>query len=146
MAAQPGKPIVFRADLTIAQEVPSPGTLSAGVGAGVFLLNEDRTELAFAIAFTGLSGPLMNAHFHTGAFGVAGPVRRTICGAPPVPEVGPCPAAPALLTGTWKSTDTQPLNAERVQELLEGKIYVNLHTAANPAGEIRGQVIPVSTP
>ncbi|HET6272204.1 MAG TPA: T9SS type A sorting domain-containing protein, partial [Bacteroidota bacterium] len=43
-------------------------------------------------------------------------------------------------TGVWRNTDTQALTDSMVSQLLKGRIYVNLHTAANPGGEIRGQV------
>jgi len=43
-------------------------------------------------------------------------------------------------SGLWTSTDSEPLTPALIDELLAGNIYINLHTAANPGGEIRGQV------
>ncbi len=145
--AQEAKPVVFKADLTLAQEVPAPAPTTPGtaIGTGVFLLSADRTKLEYAIAFTGLSGPPTAAHFHAAAFvGTATGVVKLICGG----GGPPCPASSAgFITGTWSSSDSQqPLNSSRVDDLLQGRVYVNIHTALNPPGEIRRQVIPISTP
>ena len=44
-------------------------------------------------------------------------------------------------SGAWRTTDrNQPLTSELIGDLLSGNIYVNIHTEANPSGEIRGQV------
>jgi hypothetical protein len=131
------KPIIFKADITVAQEVPTPSP-SLGVGAGVFVLSADRTQLSYAITFTGTSSEPFAGHFHAAAnVGETANVRRTIC--------SPC-ASGTLITGVWSAMDSQPLTPERVQDLLAGRVYVNLHTMLNPGGEIRGQVNPVSVP
>jgi len=44
------------------------------------------------------------------------------------------------LYGLWTSTDPEPLTPELIAELLAGNIYFNIHSDANPGGEIRGQV------
>jgi hypothetical protein len=121
----------FTATLSGAQENPPVTTTASGTGA--FTLNDTWTELRYVIAYRGLSGTLTGGHFHTGAAGRNGPVVRNIAtsGDP----------ASATILGSWKSTDaTQPLTTALVESLLTGKIYVNFHTAANPGGEMRGQV------
>jgi len=120
--------IHFTAKLDGAQEVP-PVTTTA-TGTGTFTLNSTGTELAYHITFAGLSGSLAASHFHNGPAGVAAGVVRAIT------------FTGNTAAGVWKSTDaTQPLTDALVKELLSGRLYVNLHTAANPAGEIRGQVL-----
>lgn len=131
------KPVLFKADLTPAQEVPAPSP-SLGIGTGIFVLSADQTQLSYAITYTGTSGEALVGHFHGPAnVGATAGVRRDIC--------RPCPSG-TLITGVWSATDSQPLTPERVQDLLAGRIYVNLHTMQNPAGELRGQVIPISVP
>jgi hypothetical protein len=113
----------FTANLTGAQEIP-PVTTNA-TGSGTFTLNAAQTELSYNVPFSGLSGPLTLAHFHRGAAGVEGPPVFTI---PLVPGVQ------GTLQGTWV------LTAADAADLMAGNIYVNLHTALNPDGEIRGQL------
>jgi hypothetical protein len=118
----------FTAKLDGAQEVPAVTTNATGTGA--FTLNNEGTELTYHITFAGLSGSLTASHFHNAAAGVVGGVVRNIT------------FTGNTASGVWKSTDAaQPLSPTLVNELLDGKIYVNLHTAANPGGEIRGQVL-----
>lgn len=130
--------IVFTATLTTTQEVPTPTVTTAVIGAGVFLFTPATNTLSFTIAYRGLSGDATAAHFHSAATGTAGPVSQTICGAPAPALLGACPAGTSgLLTGTW----TVP--ATLVPTLLAGGLYVNIHTAANASGEIRGQINPL---
>ena len=48
--------------------------------------------------------------------------------------------APTSLAGYWKSDNAVPFDASRSLQFRNDNIYMNLHTAANPSGEIRGQV------
>ena len=122
--------LLFTAALDSTQEVPTPNPPAAGTGTGWFSLNEDRTELTYHITVTGLSGSLNAAHFHNAPSGVSGGVVRAIS------------FSGTTASGVWKNTDTQALTDSLVRELLRGRIYVNVHTSVNPAGEIRGQVLP----
>ncbi|MGH7454394.1 MAG: CHRD domain-containing protein, partial [bacterium] len=120
--------IHFTAKLDGAQEVPAVTTTATGTGS--FTLNSTGTELSYHITFTGLSGSRTASHFHNGPAGVAAGVVRDIA------------FTGNTASGVWKRTDaTQPLTEALVRELLSGRLYVNLHTAANPGGEIRGQVL-----
>ena len=85
----------------------------------------------FTVTVEGLE--FTNAHFHNEAVGVNGGVVRGIFD----DFVG------NTASGIWTSTDAQPLTDELIAELLAGNIYVNIHTTANPGGEIRGQLSPV---
>jgi len=117
----------FSATLTGGVEVP-PVTTSAS-GRGTFTLSADETELEFAISASGLSGPVTFAHFHLGAVGVAGGIVFNLSDL--VVEVG----GSVSIEGVWS------LSEEEAQALLDGDIYVNIHTAANLPGEIRGQLV-----
>jgi hypothetical protein len=128
-----GTALQFTVDLNSAQEVPS--NASTGTGTGVFVLSPDRSEMSYAIAYQGVSGTLTaGGHVHTGAVGVSGGVVRAIA------KSGD-PAA-NVVRDTWKATDSsQPLTAALVDSAVAGRLYVNFHTAANPGGEIRGQLV-----
>jgi hypothetical protein len=122
----------FTVDYDGAQEVP-PVTTTGG-GTGAFVLSPDRSSMTYTITYRDLSGTLTaGGHVHTGAIGQNGAVVKSIAnsGNP----------ASALLTGTWSSSDgTEPLTASLIDSLIAGKLYSNFHTAANPGGEIRGQL------
>ena len=78
----------------------------------------------------GLTGNITRAHFHAGGPGENGPVIFTIC------DTGASPCQPGVywLQGAW------PGARDHVADIAAGRVYVNLHTAAYPAGEVRAQV------
>ncbi len=129
--------IQFAATLNPGQEVPPPVVTGNPSGTGTFVLSLNRSlefELSFQVVVSNLSGPILAAHFHNGPAGVAAPVVRGFTSA----EI-----SGNTITGVWRASDRQALTPRLVRALVEGEIYVNVHTALNPPGEIRGQVIPV---
>ena len=111
----------FSATLTGADEVPANAT--AGHGELTAELETTQKVLVYRASYTGLTGPGVAAHFH----GPAAPGAN----ARPVVMVGD---AAVPIFGTAILTDAQ------IDDLLAGKWYFNVHTKANPGGEIRGQV------
>jgi CHRD domain/Secretion system C-terminal sorting domain len=121
--------VTFYAEMDSAQEVPASSGAINATGTGAFSLNASGTQLVYRITVNGVTGPLTAGHFHAGALGVAGPVVKTLN------------FVNNTATGVWSSTDaTQPLVDSLVRKLLGGQLYINVHTAENPGGEIRGQV------
>jgi hypothetical protein len=118
--------IQFTAKMNGSQETPPVTTTATGTGA--FVLNAAGTALSYTITVSGLT---INAgHFHNGAAGVAAGVVKSLT------------FVNNTASGVWSSTDaTQPLTDSLLSELLRGRLYVNVHTTANPGGEIRGQVL-----
>jgi len=120
--------IGFSAALDSVQETPAPAGLVPGRGTFSVGLITDGT-ISYEGTVTGLSGPLTAAHFHDAARGTAGGVVKSLT------------FTNNSTKGEWTSSDaTQPLTDMLVRELVEGRLYVNVHTTANPGGEIRGQV------
>jgi hypothetical protein len=111
----------FMATLTGGEEVPP--TTSTGTGTANVTWNSDTKELSWTIEFSGLSGPATAAHFH-------GP-------ADPGANAGPVVTIEDLES---PSEGKATLTDEQAAGLAAGKWYVNVHTAASPDGEIRGQV------
>ncbi len=95
-------------------------------GISTYSLAQVDGDLSYSIVATNLSGPITAAHFHEGATDDNGPIIATIC--------APCPGRGDRLVGVWANTSSY------TEELAAGGVYINLHTAANPDGEIRGQV------
>lgn len=108
----------YVASLTGAAETPPVAT--AASGSASLTLNPDDT-LTYSVTTTGLTATV--AHIHLGAAGVPGPILIPLTG------------GPASFAGT-----TPALTAEQKAQLKGGLLYVNVHSAANPAGEIRGQI------
>ena len=112
----------FGAKLTGGAEVPA--NASPGTGSFEARLNKDTSVLKWKVSYAGLTGPVTAAHLH-------GPAAPGANAGVVVPFSGPL-ASP--ITGEATLTSAQ------VADLTAGKWYVNLHTAAYPGGEIRGQV------
>ena len=112
----------FKATLDGKSEVPP--TTSAGTGTVDIDYDPATKKLSWKLTYTGLSGPATAAHFH-------GPAAAGENAKPSVPISG---ATSSPAEGSATLTDAQAADLEA------GKYYVNVHTAANPGGEIRGQV------
>ena len=69
LAADPPTP-AFGGPLSGAQEVPAVTTAATGEGTAV--VSTDGSTITYYVAYSGLSGPAVAAHIHTGAVGVAG--------------------------------------------------------------------------
>jgi len=116
----------YRAAMDGAQEVPPVATAAAGEA--WFFFNPATSELFHYIEVAGIAG-IQAAHIHRAAPGANGAVVRTLWDGPP-PDFGPGdPLRGRVL-----------LEAADVADLDAGLFYVNVHTAAQPAGEIRGQI------
>ena len=120
--------VAFHAKMSADQEVP-PKT-SGGTGEADATVDTTAKTLTYKVTWTGLTGPATMAHFH----GPAGPGENA---GVLVPINGLNPKSPpkSPATGKAKLTDAQ------VKAFLAGKVYANVHTAANPGGEIRGQMM-----
>lgn len=104
-----------------------------GSGAGQFRLSGD--QLTFEVSYSGLSGPATAAHIHgpADADGAAGVMIDL------APFNGGAFGTSGTLAGTVTLTPAQFL------AVASGRTYVNVHTGANRAGEIRGQIVPCAT-
>ena len=120
--AGPASAEKFKATLDGKSEVPP--TTTAGKGTADIDYDPATKKLSWKLSYSGLSGPATAAHFH-------GPAEagKNAGVAVAIPNATKSPAE-----GSATLTDQQAADLEA------GKYYVNVHTAANPAGEIRGQV------
>jgi len=117
--------ISFVVPLTSAQEVP-PVLFPEASGEASLTLNSLTGELSGTIAVSGLTGQASMAHIHKAPLGEIGPVI-----------VG-------LESNTDGSLWTIPtdtvLDTPQISDLTAGNMYFNVHTEANPEGELRGQI------
>jgi hypothetical protein len=104
------------------QEVPPVST--AATGSGTITVLMDRSVFG-SVTTSGVAGTA--AHIHLGAPGQNGPVivplNRTA-------------------DNTWSVPASIRLNDTQYEAFRLGNLYVNVHSAANPGGEIRGQLMP----
>ena len=98
----------------------SPATDSAATGTADIKIDTDAKTITWTIKTTGLTGAAMAAHFH----GPADPGTN---------------AKPEIDISKSIEQGTAPITAAQIADFNAGKIYVNIHTAKFPDGEIRGQ-------
>jgi hypothetical protein len=120
--AGPASAEKFKATLDGKSEVPA--TTSSGTGTADIDYDPASKKLSWKLTYSGLTGPATAAHFH-------GPAEtgKNAGVAVAIPNATSSP-----VEGSATLTDAQAADLEA------GKYYVNVHTAANPGGEIRGQV------
>ena len=109
----------IKVKLTGTEEVP-PLSVS-GSGEGTFRVAEDGT-VSGNITTKDVAGTM--AHIHRGAKGTNGPVIV------PLDKNGDTYSVPA----------GRKLTDEQMKDLKAGNLYVNVHTAKNTGGEVRGQL------
>lgn len=145
----------FGARLVGYEEVP---TLSnAAEGTFNMVIDPTDTSFDFELTYSGISGTgATQAHIHFGQKGLIGGITVFFCtnlgnGPPGTPA---CPAS-GTVTGTITAADVigpggQGIAAGEFAELLKairvGFVYANVHSAAFPPGEIRGQLTPGKKP
>lgn len=129
MAAR-AAPASFTVQLTGEQQVPPVTT--PGSGTANLTYDPATRVVTWSVTFGGLSGAPTMAHFH-------GPAA-TGANAPVVVWISKR-GEPVTSPITGQAT----LTLEQAQQFTAGQWYVNVHTPAHPAGEIRGQVMPPTT-
>jgi len=118
--------VTYKATLSAAAEVPP--TKSQGKGNAAVNVDAASKQISWRVEFAGLTGAAMAAHIHCGAAAGANAGVSV--------PLGKAPDWASPLTGSATMTDAQ------LADLQAGKCYVNVHTAANKGGEVRGQLAP----
>jgi hypothetical protein len=122
-----------------AQEVPPVVTPYTASARGTFTLT--RTSLAYSITVyrDAVDTPFTAMHFHTGAAGTNGGVVKNL-------KTTPWKNDSLVVAGTWRTTDTtQALTAALIDSIMQGRVYLNIHSTQRPAGLLRAQLVPNTT-
>ena len=112
----------LKASLSGKSEVPTNAT--AGTGSVIASYDTDSKKLTWKGSYSGLTGPATAAHFHGPA-----PEGKNAGVMVPISPNGP----------SFEGSAT--LNDAQAKALMDGDMYVNIHTATNKGGEIRGQLM-----
>lgn len=125
LAALPAAAEIVNFTVGIDGEQQVPPAATAGVGVLEASFDTETRVLTWTLLYSGLTGPATAGHFHGPAdIGVNAGVAVGFEGSLASPLVG-----------------TATLLPEQAEQLLDGLWYVNIHTAAFPGGEIRGQLV-----
>ena len=114
--------VTYKATINGASEVPVNASMATGTA--TFTYNTVTYILSGTVTFSGLTPT--GAHIHKGALGVAGGVIFTLSSAPITSPI---------------SYTSVALDATQRADLMANMYYINLHSAAFPGGEIRGQLV-----
>ncbi|MBP9055827.1 MAG: CHRD domain-containing protein, partial [Saprospiraceae bacterium] len=114
-------------DLCQEQEVNDPVNAGNSSGSGMFAFNRDYDEAHLMTVVNQLSSAFQGAHIHNGAAGTNGPVVFDF-------------------TSRWTGSGaffyvTDTFTDDLAAIIQSGNAYVNIHTANNPGGEVRGQLV-----
>jgi hypothetical protein len=116
---------VYTATLTSAEEVP-PATDSRGTGTAEVRVDTSTNELTWKVTYSGLTGPATMGHIH-------GPAAKGQNAGVVVPFTN--------VAGQTSAEGKAKITQAQYGDLAAGLYYVNIHTAAHPGGEIRGQLM-----
>ena len=117
-----GDNLIFYAVMSGDDENPPVATDATGLATIYF--GEDKTTAEVNVTVNGLSGPITGAHIHEGFQGVNGPV-----------------VFPLTAVGNRIQAELTGITSDQMAKFINGEYYINVHTAVNPGGEIRGQII-----
>lgn len=120
--------VTYKADLKGSSEVPP--TTSTGSGSATVTFDPATKQLSWNGTYSGLTGPVTAAHIH----GPAEPGKNAGVVVWISDHDTKTHPFPSPFSGSATLTDAQ------ASDLQSGLYYINIHTAANPGGEIRGQL------
>ena len=152
MVVRAAGPFKGHALLTGYQENPTLSTPASG--SFDVEISKDGTSLSYTLNYEGIATNVLFSHIHIGRPAINGGIMVFLCtnGAPPVgvPVPPPCPQGGGTVSGTLTSADVLAVAASNVAAndfaavvaaLRAEAGYANVHSAANPGGQLRGQVL-----
>ena len=132
----------FGAQLTGANEVPAVSSTATGTVS----LTLNGATVNYTVSATGLSGDARQSHIHVGPANSTGPVVVDFLAISPAPAGTATSFSGSFTVANIKNPTNPPLNPpvvtldDLIAQIRAGNAYANIHTAAHPGGEIRGQL------
>ena len=124
VAAYSGMAFGDQVKVTLSGDQEVPAVKTSASGGGTITINADKT-VSGSVTTTGVAGTM--AHIHIAAAGKNGPVIV------PLTKSG---------DNTWSAAAGAKLTDAQYEAYKAGDLYVNVHSAENKGGEIRGQLKP----
>ena len=113
--------------LNTSQEIPAPVGVPSGASGNADVSVDENGIVTATLGVSNLTGTATMAHIHRGFAGSTGPVLIGLTS----DDGGSTWTVPA---------DARPLTTAEIGAFNRGELYFNVHTEANPPGEIRGQI------
>lgn len=132
---------IFHMTASLSGANETPGVLTGAYGTAEVTVNMAARTVAYTVHVFNMPSGTTAGHFHVGGPGLAGPV---------VVDIAPTPnlSNDFVVSGTATSADLRARGDQGIrswedflQALVGGQTYLNVHSAVNPGGEIRGQVV-----
>ena len=128
----------FEALLSGADEVPAVNTIASGSAT----ISIQGAQIVYQVDVQGIENVLFS-HIHIAPEGENGPVRLNLCGTDDTPGCSTTDKGTLVSDSNAVTTGTPAITFDSlVSAIRAGNAYVNVHTTANPGGEIRGQITP----
>ena len=128
----------FEAQMSGADEVPAVNTLATGSAT----ISIQGAQIVYQVDVQGIENVLFS-HIHIAPEGENGPVRLNLCGTDDTPGCSTTDTGTLVSDSNAVTTGTPAITFDSlVSAIRAGNAYVNVHTTANPGGEIRGQITP----
>ena len=125
--------------LYIASMLSQNGAATNGVGTSTLRLSEDESYAIMRYSYSGLTGPISSQHIHTDPYLTHASTIVYDIDTPETTGDGIILSGPDAGAHRWTISPKGTLSKADIIEIIkQGKAYINLHTALNPAGEIRG--------
>lgn len=136
-----GQQIRLAARLTGSNETPAPGVLTGAFGQAVVTVNMATQTVSWEIDVFNMPSGTNNAHFHVGGPGLTGPTVVTVGFPPGISNDYRLSGSATAANLTVRADQGIRSWEDFLQALIGGQTYLNIHSAVNPGGEIRGQVV-----
>jgi CHRD domain-containing protein len=128
----------FEAQMSGADEVPAVNTIATGSAT----ISIQGAQIVYQVDVQGIENVLFS-HIHIAPEGENGPVRLNLCGTDDTPGCSTIDTGTLVSDSNGVTTGTPAITFDSlVSAIRAGNAYVNVHTTANPGGEIRGQITP----
>lgn len=131
------------ATLTGNNETPAPGVLTGAYGVATVTVDLATQTVTWSIDVFNMPSGTTNAHFHVGGPGLTGPTVVNIAFPAGISNDFNLSGSATAANLTVRADQGIRSWEDFIQALVGGQTYLNVHSAVNPGGEVRGQVLRV---